>query len=914
MKLSHITLLLFFLLNLTALFAQKKETSISGDFRNVNIENFVQEVEKQTGFHFFYDPKIFDLLVLNLEVKDKPLEDVLKEVFNGTDYSYAIDGKRVFLLKGQTIRTTLPAALIGEAGKDTPEIVNGNDRPRSSFQNKLIEVGIKTNDIKPGIVSISGVVKDSKSGYPLAGITIQSDRPGDTATTDASGQFKLNLPTGRHLMSVNAIGKKSLQQQVVVYSDGKLALELEDLIPVLQEVVVSADKIANVNRVQMGVERLTIKNIKQMPTVFGEADVLRAVLTLPGVKTVGEASTGFNVRGGSSDQNLILFNDATIYNPSHFFGFFSAFNPEIVRDVELFKSSIPANYGGRLASVLNVSAREGNKEKFTGSAGIGLLTSRVNIEGPITKGKSSFNVGGRTTYSNWMLKLLPDKYDYKNSKASFHDVNLFTSHTLNENNTLYLTGYLSNDQFNLNSDTTYGYTNRNFSLKWRHVFNKRLLAFFTAGSDHYDYVNESDHNPVNAYKMNFSIDQASVKGDFTYNPNPKHKVDFGFGSIYYKLKPGSFQPNGKESMVSPLQTQTEQALESAVYLTDRFDINRKLSFIPGIRYSIFNYLGPQTVDEYAQNLPKTDANKVNTVAYKSGAVIKTYHGPEIRLSARYSLSPSFSVKAGYNTLRQYLHMMSNTAAISPTDIWKLSDNNIEPQLGNQVSLGLYKNFRNDTIELSFEMYKKTIRNYLDYKSGAVLVLNDHIETDVFKTRGNAYGAEVMIKKRAGKLNGWMSYTYSRILLKMDDPAAGENINNGEYYPANYDKPHDFTLIGNYRINMRFSLSMNFTYSTGRPITVPIGRFYYAGSERTLYADRNSFRIPDYMRTDFSMNIDGNHKVHQRTHNSWTIGVYNLTGRKNPYSVYYTSENGVVNGYKLSIFGSAIPFINFNIKF
>jgi hypothetical protein len=272
------------------------------------------------------------------------------------------------------------------------------------------------------------------------------------------------------------------------------------------------------------------------------------------------------------------------------------------------------------------------------------------------------------------------------------------------------------------------------------------------------------------------------------------------------------------------------------------------------------------------------------------------------------------VKASYNTLRQYIHMLSNTAAISPTDIWKLSDNNIAPQLGNQVSLGLYKNFKADTLELSLEVYKKRLRNYLDYKSGAAIVLNDHIETEVFKTRGNAYGAELMIKKRAGKLNGWMSYTYSRILLKEDDPNAGETINGGAYYPANYDKPHDFTLIGNYRVNQRFSISLNGTYSTGRPITVPIGRFYYAGSERTLYSDRNTYRIPDYFRTDISLNIDGNYKVHQRTHNSWTIGVYNATGRKNPYSVYYTSENGVVNGYKLSIFGSAIPFINFNIRF
>jgi len=414
--------------------------------------------------------------------------------------------------------------------------------------------------------------------------------------------------------------------------------------------------------------------------------------------------------------------------------------------------------------------------------------------------------------------------------------------------------------------------------------------------------------------MSFSIDQMNLKGDFDYNLSTQHNLDLGFSSIRYRLKPGSFQPDGKESQVTPLSIHTEQALESAVYISDRYDISQKFSLNPGIRYSIYNYLGPQDVNKYARNLPKTETNRISTDTYKSGAFIKSYHGPEFRITARYNLTSSFSVKASYNTLRQYIHMLSNTATISPTDVWKLSDYNIEPQLGNQISLGIYKNLKSDTIEMSVEVYQKTLRNYLDYKSGATLVLNEHIETDVFKSKGRAYGVELMIKKRAGKLNGWMSYTYSRILLKQNDPAAGEIINGGKEYPANYDKPHDFTMISNYRINQRFSISYNLTYSTGRPMTVPIGRFYYAGAERTLYGDRNSYRIPDYFRMDFSMNIEGNHKVHQKTHNSWTIGLYNVTGRKNPYSVYYVSENGVVNGYKLSIFGSIIPFVNYNIRF
>jgi len=705
---------------------------------------------------------------------------------------------------------------------------------------------------------------------------------------------------------------KDTRRQIVVYGEGKMNIELQGQVITLKNVIVSAQKLNNVRSTQMGVQRLDIKTIKQVPVVFGEADLLRVLLTLPGVKSVGEASTGLNVRGGSADQNLILFNDATIYNPSHFFGLFSAFNPEVVKDVELYKSSIPARYGGRLSSVIDINGREGNKKNFAGSAGIGLLTSRLNIEGPLIKDKSSFIVGARTTYANWLLKILPDKY--KNSRASFYDVNFNISHEINKKNNLYITGYMSKDRFNLNSDTIYDYGNQSISLKWKHVFSNKLSVIFTTGYDRYRYNIQSDHDSLSAYKLNFDVNQAYFKAHFNYYLSSYHTIEFGLNSIYYKLHPGSYQPSGGKSLVVPDEVQSEQGLESALYISDHYTITPALSLEAGIRYSMFNYIGPQTVNTYAPGLPKEEDNITGTITYGKGDFIKTYSGPEYRISMRYSFSDSFSVKAGYNSQRQYIHVLSNTTAQAPTDIWKLSDPNIKPQYGDQFSVGLYKNFKSNTIEASIEVYYKRIQDYLDYKSGAVLVLNHHIETDVINTKGKAYGVEVLIKKNTGKLNGWISYTYSRTLLKQDDPTAGEVINNGEYYPANYDKPHDLTVIANYRVNHRFSVSLNGTYSTGRPITVPIGTFYYAGSLRTLYADRNSYRIPDYFRMDFAINILGNHKVNQKTHNSWTVGVYNLTGRKNPYSVYFVSENGIVQGYKLSIFGSAIPYVNFNINF
>jgi hypothetical protein len=396
--------------------------------------------------------------------------------------------------------------------------------------------------------------------------------------------------------------------------------------------------------------------------------------------------------------------------------------------------------------------------------------------------------------------------------------------------------------------------------------------------------------------------------------NSSHTLEFGFSTLRYKLHPGYYIPEGGKSLVVPDTLQTEQAQESAIYLSDKYTITDNLSLEAGVRYSLFNYLGPSAVNNYAPGLPITTETQTGTTNYPAGKIIKTYGGPEYRISARYVLTNNFSIKGGYNTQRQYIHMLSNTTAEAPTDIWKLSDPNIRPQTGDQYSLGAYRDFKSHTIETSLEVYYKNIDDYLDYRSGAQLIMNHHIETDVLETKGKAYGVELLIKKLTGKLNGWFSYTWSRTLLRQNNPNEGELINGGNWYPADYDKPNDVTLVGNYRVNHRFSVSLNATYSTGRPITLPIGVYQYAGSLRALYSDRNAYRIPDYFRTDFSMNIDGNHKVHQRTHNSWTIGVYNLTGRHNPYSVYYVSENGVVNGYKLSIFGSAIPFVNFNIRF
>lgn len=907
---------------------QVKSALITVDFKEARIQDFVREIESKADYHFYYNAAEFDSVRVTLSANVESVPSILRMAFRNTAFRYSIDQQNnVFLTKGVEILTSLPYGIFGNeidsliwTNQKEPELVAELTGPAeqgnltSTQESKLVQIGNKTTQIKPGNVTLTGYVRDVKTGVPEIGAAVFVENPRIGTYTNQFGYFTLVLPRGPHVLNIKALGIQDTKRNMMLYSDGKLDIEIQSQVLSLREVVISAEKSANVRNVQMGVEKLSIRSIKQVPVAFGEADIIKVMLTLPGVKSVGEASNGFNVRGGAVDQNLILFDDLTIYNPSHFFGFFSAFNPDVVKDVELYKSSIPSRYGGRLSSVLDVNSRDGNTKKITGTAGIGLLTGRLNIEGPLIKDKSSFILGGRTTYSNWLLKMLPEDSGYKDSKASFSDVNLRLSHEINDKNNLYLSGYLSDDNSNLGSDTTYAYNNQNLSLKWKHIFANKLTGVFVGGLSRYRYNNHSIENPVNAYKMAFDIQQANFKSDFNYYLSSKHTLDFGISSIRYDLNPGTFLPQGSKSLVRPDVVASEQALESAVYVGDRFDLTSNLSMDLGVRYSMFNYLGPKNVNSYSPGLPKEENNITGTTPYKKGDLINTYHGPELRLSARYQISDDFSVKAGYNTLRQYIHLLTNTTAISPTDIWKLSDPNIRPQFGDQVSLGFYKNFKQNTIETSIEGYYKNLKDYLDYKSGASLILNHHIETDVINTKGKAYGVEFLVKKLSGKLNGWMGYTYSRTLLQQDDPNAGQIINDGNYYPANYDKPHDFSLVANYRFSHRFSASLNTAYSTGRPITVPIGKYYYAGSLRANYSDRNALRAPDYFRTDLSINIEGNHKIHQLTHSSWTIGIYNVTGRDNAYSTYFVSEKGLIKGYQLSIFGTAIPFVNYNIRF
>ena len=682
----------------------------------------------------------------------------------------------------------------------------------------------------------------------------------------------------------------------------------------LAEIVVVGGRQSAVKNPMMGSEKFKPQLLKNIPSALGESDIMKVVLTLPGVTTVGEASSGYNVRGGATDQNLILFNGGTVYNPSHLFGLFTSFNSDAVEDVELFKSSIPVEYGGRISSVLKVTSKEANMQKLTGSASIGVLTSKANIEIPIVKDHVSLMLNGRTTYSDWMLKLLPEDSGYKNGNANFYDLGGVLTWKLNSLHRIKLYGYWSKDKFSFSSDNSYGYQNRNFSAEWRAILNEKMTATLSAGLDHYDYYNEDRSVLSMAARLSFGIDQLWGKLHIRQHLSEKQTLSYGLSIQHYNVQAGKYEPVGEESCITTDQLQREKALESAAYIDYERSLTEKLSVSVGLRYSMFNALGPRDVNIYTDGELPSDETLIET-RHETG-FIKTYHAPELRLSARYALQENLSLKAGFNTMRQYIHKVSNTSIMSPTDIWKLSDLNIKPQNGWQLAAGIYHETARKKYEFSAEVYYKHISDYLNYRSSAVLLMNHHLETDVISTKGQAYGVELQAKKPIGKLNGWVSYTFSRSLLRQDDNRVAMPLNDGDWYPTEYDRPHEVKAVLNFKFTERYSLSSNFNYATGRPTTLPAGKYYDSHTQKYMpyYTDRNTYRIPDYMRLDLAFNIEPTHKLTSFLHTSFSIGVYNALARKNAYNIYYVNEGEKIKGYKLSVFGTAIPYVSLNIRF
>jgi hypothetical protein len=911
---------IFFVLTLLVSFSssgQAPDSLFSFSFSKIPFEKFVSEVETKTHYKFFYLNRWVDTLHVSAEIREAAISEVLKKALTGTKAQFYILGERIILTNNVPIIESKIAfeSIDRNAGRAQVNYSFTREELQQETTEKLSDaikpIGIRRPFYADEKFTVSGYIREEKSGEPLPGASVYLKDGAGGTTSNTAGFYTITIPNGSHDLFVQFAGMKPLKQRIVVYGDGSLNFNLKEEIVALQEVLVQADADLNVENMQMGAVALDMKHLKVVPKALGENDILKIALTTPGVKTIGEGSAGLNVRGGNADQNLFLLNDAPVYNPSHFLGFFSIFNADVIKSSELYKSGIPAQYGGRLSSLFNIQTKDGNLKKFSGQGGIGPVASRLSLEIPIVKDKTSLMIGGRTTYSNWILRLLDDP-KLKNSDVSFYDVVGRLTHHVNEKNSIHLSVYYSKDKFNLSTDSLFGYHNLISSMQWRHTGNKQQSTL-TATYSGYQYDLQYTRVPQNAFKLGFDINESSVKWDFSKYFD-RHTLDYGVQSKLYNINPGTRERASPESIVVPKYLSNESGLENAIYVADNFEITPKLSVYGGVRYSIFSALGPADINQYKAGGVKDESTVIDTISYSKGQVVKTYAAPEWRASFRYTLNRTTSIKASYNRTRQYIHMLSNTISVTPTNTWKLSDPNIKPQTADQVSLGFYKNVKSNSIEASVEVYYKHMQNILDYKIGSELLLNDNLETAVLQGQGKAYGAEFLLMKKAGKLNGWVSYTYSRTFIQMNSPVESERVNNGAYFPANYDKPHDFNLVSNYRVTRRYSMSFNFVYSTGRPITYPVASYKFGNGYRIHYSDRNAYRIPDYVRLDLGFNLEGNHRVKKLAHSFWSFSIYNVLGRKNPYSIFFVSSGDKINAYKLSVFGAPIPTITYNFTF
>jgi len=913
-----LTLIFFTAIAINAL---AQDNKLSLQFKQILFRDLADTIEKKIPVRIYFSNSWVDSLYLNINSQNESLDAVLKKTVSKSGLSFIItDDNKIILSKGYTIKTNFRKEYLDYLEKnqtkaDTINYARTAPKAEDNLINdeyKVFKIGNPSSETNDEKVVLSGTITHPETGEAITGVVVYIGKLKIGAVTNSVGYYSIEMPKGQYQIEFRMVGMRQTIRNIILYSSGALNIQMSENTNQLNEVVVSANRENIVRNVRMGIEKINVKMLKQIPMGMGEVDVFKSSLLLPGVQSVGEASNGYNIRGGSADQNLILLNGAPIINPSHFFGYFSAINSDMIDDVTLYKSGIPAKYGGRVSSVMDISLKEGSKQKLNVSGGFSPLTGRLMIEGPIVKNKASFIISSRTTYSDWILKQLKN-VQLQKSSASFYDLQGLLTIDPNDKNSISLSGYISNDNFDYYKESAINYRNIASTLKWRHIYNSKFSSQFSATLSNYDYQDNSKQDSTSYYSLYYRLNQQIIRADFTYRPFEKHKIDFGLDATSYYLQPGTQKPVGIYSDILPKTLESEKALEPSIYISDEFDVSSRILLSGGLRFTMFTTFGPRSQYIYNTNSPRTLENIIDSVFYNKGRILKTYPGLEFRFSSRFVITPDFSIKAGIQRNYQYLNMISNTTSMTPTDIWKLSDNYIKPQRGDQFSLGIYKNSNSKSLELSAEAYYKLLINVLDYKGGAELLMNDHLETDIINGNGKAYGVEFMIKKQLGMLTGWISYTYSRVLLKVDGKFEEEKVNGGKYFPANYDKPNDLKFVANAKLFRRFNFTTNFVYNTGRPITYPVAFYNFLNVNRVFYSERNEFRIPDYMRLDFAATINGNLKAKKLNHSSLTFTVYNALGRRNPYSIFFKAEDGVVKGYKMSIFGQQIFMVTYNFR-
>jgi hypothetical protein len=752
--------------------------------------------------------------------------------------------------------------------------------------------------------TIGGYVRDNSSGESLIGVTVYCSEIKAGVATNAYGFYSLSLLPGKYKIRYSYIGFVPQEKEVQLDNNLTLDVNLQTEQKELGEVVISGKRTdENVRAPEMSVVKMDIKTISKVPALLGEIDVIKVLQLLPGVQTTSEGSTGFSVRGGNVDQNLIILDEATIHNASHLMGFFSVFNNDAVKDVTLYKGDIPAAYGGRLSSLLDVRMKDGNAKKFGLTGSIGTVSSKLTIEGPIIVDRTTYLFSGRRTYADLFLPLAKDE-NVKNSKLYFYDLNLKLTHVINKNNRLYLSGYTGRDIFK-NEFASMGFGNQTGSLRWNHLFSNRLFFNLSLIYSNYNYELGTPAGDANSFKWTSQMRDYSVRFDFTHYLAGTHILRYGATSMYHEFFPGTASGIGSSSTFTEFILPAEYAYEHSLYVSDEFKISDKLTVKYGLRFAMFQNVGPGTYYRYDEYY-----NPVETINYSKGDFFNSYTSFEPRLAFTYLVNDVSSVKGSYSHSAQFLTLAQNSTAGTPLDIWFPATPNVKPQICDQIAAGYFRNFKHNMFEVSGEVYYKKLSNVIDFRDHAQLLLNQYIEGELRVGKGYSYGVETMVRKNDGRLTGWISYTYSRSFREIPE------INKGDKYRAPYDKPHSVNIVANYDITKRLTASATWVYATGLPVTFPTGRAIIGNAIIPIYSNRNAYRMPDYHRLDISVSLKGKEKAGKKWHGEWNLSVYNVYNRHNAWSINFThdaTDPNVTYAEKTYLF-SVIPALTYNFKF
>lgn len=890
--------------------AKLPELKVTGDYRGVKLLDVLAILRDRYQIKFYFDPTLIPDFEVSVQFQDKPLWEALETLLSGSNLVFAQikPGAIIFTPRNSLNRAYAdPIVAAWDAGTMRwPE--------RKLYQEMELSFGNpdKTAPSKP--LTFKGKIIDAITDEPIVGATVLALGLQRGTDTDAQGNFELSLPFGLHQIDIQFISYQGVKLQLGLYENAQKDFKLEPLALNLEEVIIraKADN-AKVQSTQIGVENLEVKSIKELPTALGEADIIKALESLPGVSTVGEGSAGFNVRGGNIDQNLIVQDGGPILNTAHALGFFSSFNPDVISGISLYKGSIPAQYGGRLSSVLEVRIKDGDFQEWHGTGGVGLAYSRLALEGPIMRNKMSFIFGGRLSYSDWMLKLVEDP-NISSSALSFQDFTAKMTYKIADKNILSLSGFHSSDYFRYSKEFGYNWQTKLYSFGWNSLISEKLSSAFKVIAG--DYESELfEPSGSDAFGLSNGLKYYVVKENIFFQPHTDYQFNVGAEWTRYDAKPEKLYAYNDESSIEPQMVSKDLGDELAFYANAEINLTERWSLSAGLRYAQYRQLGPRDVYLYNDEIPRTPGAEVDVVSYGSGDPIQTYDGWEPRVALKYALGANSSIKAGYNRLWQYIHLISNTAAATPVDFWQVSTLYIPPQSAHSFSLGYFQNWKQDLWQFSFELYYKKLENLLTYKDLPQLLLSRQLETQLLSSEGKAYGFEFAIRKTSGRWNGQLSYTFARSLQRTPDAFPSEIINSGDWFPTNFDQPHQINLLLKRDINPVQSFTFNFTYRTGRPYTIPTSNYSVGGIVISHYSLRNEARIPDYHRLDFSFNIDKTEAQKDGFRSSFTFSLYNVYARKNAFSVYFTrNQYNHQAAYKLALIGTILPAFSWNFVF